>query len=357
MESAVKEYYGKTLQSSEDLKTNACCTFKAPPQHIKHIIEQIHDEVVSKYYGCGLTIPKDFSLLKGMEILDLGSGSGRDCYILSQLVGCCGKVVGVDMTDEMLEVANRHIEYHTKEFGLPKANVSFKKGNIQDLAAVGLEDDSFDLIVSNCVVNLAEDKDAVLREAYRILKPGGEMYFSDVYADRRIPEELQKDNILWGECLSGALYWNDFVSKAKLAGFAAPRIVEVSPIAALGPVAKQLGNICFASVTYRLWKIPGMEPSCEDYGQAVVYKGTIEEFPHSYQLDCVHTFITGKVEPVCSSTFKMISETRLNPHFTRIGDESRHFGLFPGCNSSNPFDITQETQKGDGSKSTSKCCC
>ena len=103
----VQKYYGETLSHSDDLKTNACCTDESMPDHMKTILANIHDEVMAKYYGCGMVSPQ---LLKGMKILDLGSGSGKDCYALAQLVGEEGEVVGVDMTDEQLAVANKHID-------------------------------------------------------------------------------------------------------------------------------------------------------------------------------------------------------------------------------------------------------
>ena len=109
-------------------------------------------------------------------------------------------------------------------------NIEFVKGNIEELDRLGLEKGSFDLIISNCVVNLAKDKQKVLDDAFDLLKPGGEMYFSDVYSDRRVSQELQNDPVLWGECLSGALYWNDFLNFAKKAGFTDPRAVENKPI-------------------------------------------------------------------------------------------------------------------------------
>ncbi len=110
----VQTYYGKELQNTNDLKTNACCTLTAPPKYILEALRNVHDEVQSKYYGCGLTIPTQ---VEGLRILDLGSGSGRDCYIAAQLVGEKGSVVGVDMTDEQLAVANDYIEYHREKFG------------------------------------------------------------------------------------------------------------------------------------------------------------------------------------------------------------------------------------------------
>ena len=219
----VQEYYGQELESSADLKTNACCTIQAPPKHILDALTQIHDEVKDKYYVCGLTIPYE---LEGLRVLDLGSGSGRDCFIASKLVGQKGEIIGIDMTDEQLAVANKHIDYHTKEFGYKYSNVKFIKGNIDNLDQLDLEEGSFDLIISNCVINLALDKQKVLNDAFRLLKPGGEMYFSDVYSDRRISQKLQKDPVLWGECLSGALYWNDFLHYSKKAGFTDPRSVE-----------------------------------------------------------------------------------------------------------------------------------
>lgn len=162
MKDAVKEYYGKVLQSSDDLKTDACCTDTQIPNYLKKALSNVQDEVMSRYYGCGLVAPQK---LEGMRILDLGSGSGRDCYVLSQLVGESGLVVGVDMTDEQLDVANRHIEYHREKFGYAESNVIFKKGYIECLDELGFEDNSFDIIISNCVINLSPDKNAVLREA------------------------------------------------------------------------------------------------------------------------------------------------------------------------------------------------
>jgi arsenite methyltransferase len=138
-----------------------------------------------------------------------------------------------------------------------------------------VNDESLDLVISNCVVNLSPDKPAILRSVYNGLKNGGEFYFSDVYASRRIPERLQKDKTLWGECLSGALYEHDFISMVKKIGFADPRELSRSEITVGNPkVKEQLGKIKFWSITYRLFKLPGMlEDRCEDYGQVAFYLG------------------------------------------------------------------------------------
>lgn len=338
----VQEYYGEKLQKSEDLKTNACCTITPPAPHIQKVMSMIHDEVHSKYYGCGLTIPYQ---LDGLKILDLGSGSGRDCYIASKLVGESGEVVGIDMTDAQLDVANRHIDYHTEKFGFKKPNVSFVKGNIDNLDQVELEEGSFDIIISNCVINLAIDKQKVLSDAFRLLKPGGEMYFSDVYSDRRIGSDLQKDPVLWGECLSGALYWNDFLNLSKNAGFTDPRAMSSSPITIENQdVERKVGDIKFFSVTYRLFKIDGLESDCEDYGQSVRYKGTIEGKEASFDLDDHHNFPKGKMITVCGNTYKMLFDTRFKDHFEFFGNWDTHYGIFEGCGGNMPFGESTSNQ-------------
>lgn len=337
----VQEYYGKELTSTEDLKTNACCTFEQPPTFIKNALKNIHDEVVSKYYGCGLAVP---SKLEGLKVLDLGSGSGRDCYLLAQLVGERGAVVGVDMTDEQLAVANKYIDHHAEVFGYASSNVSFLKGNIEELEKLELEEASFDLIISNCVINLATDKEKVLRDAYRLLKPGGEMYFSDVYSDRRISTSLQNDPVLWGECLSGALYWNDFLRIAQKVGFTDPRSVKNNPITIENEeVQEKCGNIQFFSVTYRLFKIEGLEDECEDYGQAVAYKGGIANHTASFDLDDHHHFPLNKIITVCGNTYKMLYDTRFKNHFEFYGTWDTHYGVFEGCGGAMPFS-TEDTE-------------
>eukprot|EP00010_Vexillifera_abyssalis_P007702 CAMPEP_0201550020 /NCGR_PEP_ID=MMETSP0173_2-20130828/6446_1 /ASSEMBLY_ACC=CAM_ASM_000268 /TAXON_ID=218659 /ORGANISM="Vexillifera sp., Strain DIVA3 564/2" /LENGTH=312 /DNA_ID=CAMNT_0047959893 /DNA_START=168 /DNA_END=1106 /DNA_ORIENTATION=- len=310
---------------------------------------KIHDEVASKFYGCGLIAP---TLLKGMDILDLGSGSGMDCYVLSALATQEGSVCGIDMTKEQLQVAEKHRDFHAKIFGHSKSNVRFVHGLIEDLAAAGLDKDAmFDVIVSNCVINLADDKRAVLSEAFRVLKEGGEMYFSDVYADRRIDQQLVSDPILYGECLSGALYWNDFLQMARSVGFADPRLVRSRPLEITNEkVAAKIGHIKFYSATYRLFKLKELEQDCEDYGQAVRYRGTIEHHPNQYDLDAHHCFEQGKMTSVCANTFNILKKSRYAEHFEFFGDQSTHYGIFPGCGKQIPF-VTESPIGGGGS-----CC-
>jgi SAM-dependent methyltransferase len=351
----VQEYYGATLSSSADLRTDACCDASSVPEALRPLLARIHPEVLSRYYGCGLVVPP---LLEGLRVLDLGCGSGRDVYLLAQLVGASGAVVGVDMTSEQLAVARRHQQHHAEQFGF--ANVEFLEGRIEQLEQLPLEPGSFDLVISNCVVNLSTDKLAVLNGVRRLLRSGGEFFFADVYADRRVPEALRHDPVLYGECLSGALYWNDFVRLARQACFADPRLVNDRPLAITDPeLAARTGAIRFFSATYRLFQIPELEDACEDHGQAVIYRGTIAEHPHALPFDKHHWIETGRVFPVCGNTFRMLAGSRLAPHFSFIGDFSRHFGLFEGCGTTIPFNgsATGTAASPAAATATSGSCC
>ncbi|NNU14753.1 methyltransferase domain-containing protein [Parvularcula sp. ZS-1/3] len=342
-------YYGKVLQGSEDLRTDACCTTEAPPLEIRQALSNVHDEVTGRYYGCGLVAPE---CLEGAAILDLGSGSGQDAYVLSQLVGPKGRIVGVDATPEQLEVANRHKDWHAERFGF--ANVEFMEGDIEKLDELDLEPGSFDIIVSNCVINLVQDKRAVFEQAHRLLKEGGEIYFSDVYGDRRVPEELQRDPVLHGECISGALYWGDFDRITRECGFADPRLVHDRPLVIGDP--QQLAKVQgynFFSATYRLFKLAGLEPRCEDYGQAVIYRGTIPGMEDAFALDNHHLIQKGRVFPVCGNTFLMLKDTRFAEHFEFIGDFSTHYGIFKGCGIEMPYG---SAVKPDAEATSGACC-
>jgi len=325
----VSDYYGKILQTKKDLKTSACCTLDKMPAYVQEPLKLIEDEIQMKFYGCGAPIPL---VLNGMKVLDLGCGTGRDCFVLSYFVGEKGEVVGVDMTEEQLEVGNRYLPVQTKKFGFKKPNVRFLQGYIEDLKAIHLPDNYFDIVISNCVVNLSPDKPAVLKEVFRVLKKGGEFFFSDVYADRRLPEWAQKDPILLGECLGGALYWKDFERLAQKTGFYDPRVFACSKIDLLDQdTIDKIGFACFNSITYRLFKLPELENACEDYGQVAYYKGTIKESSHSFILDNHHVFKKEKPMLVCSNTASMLQDTRLTSHFVVKGDLSTHYGLFDGC--------------------------
>lgn len=347
----VKDYYGKVLKSSKDLKTSACCDGGGVPAELEALLANVHEEVRAKYYGCGIVVPQ---ALKGARVLDLGSGSGRDVYLISQLVGTEGEVVGVDMTDEQLATAEAHADWHMRVFGYARRNVKFLKGYIEKLGELGLQPASFDAVVSNCVINLSVDKLAVLRGAYELLKPGGELYFADVYCDRRLPDSVRADPLLYGECLGGALYWNDFLPMAKQAGFLDPRLVTSRPIAVENEAMRaKLGQAKFFSATYRLFKLDGLETACEDYGQAVIYKGTVPGQADAFALDGHHLIERGKAFTVCGNTWRMLADTRFQPHFDFIGDFATHYGIFPGCGTSIPFATSAAPPKSSGG---SGCC-
>lgn len=344
-----RDYYGKVLTGSEDLKTDACCTAEAPPVEILAAMRNVHEDVRARYYGCGLVTPQ---AIEGCHILDLGSGSGQDAYILAQMVGESGSVSGVDTTPEQLAVANEHLEWHREKFGYAQSNVRFLEGDIEKLGDLGLPDGHFDVIVSNCVINLVADKQAVFDAAFKLLKPGGELYFSDVYADRRVPQHLLDDPVLHGECLSGALYWGDFVDQAKRAGFLDPRLVTSRPLG-IGDaaVAEKLDGIAFHSATYRLFKLD-LEMQCEDYGQAVRYKGTVPGQERVFELDGHHAIERGRMFPICGNSWKMLADTRFAEHFEFFGDFSHHFGVFPDCGVALPFSADEAT----AADSPAACC-
>jgi ubiquinone/menaquinone biosynthesis C-methylase UbiE len=342
---AVKKYYGEFLGGVKDLQTRACCPTESLPLPYRQILAEIDDEIIDKFYGCGSPIPP---ALEGCTVLDLGCGTGRDVYLASRLVGPEGFVIGVDMTDEQLVVARRHQGSQAKRFGFKESNVDFRKGYIEDLDALGIADNSIDVVISNCVINLSPRKERVFAEVFRVLKPGGELYFSDVFAGRRVPQELQSDPVLRGECLGGAMYIEDFRRLLRGIGCLDYRVVSKAPTAIDNPeVEAKVGMIAFYSMTLRAFKLPCLEDICEDYGQAAYYLGTIPDHPHRFSLDDHHTFITGKPMLVCGNTAAMVGETRFAGHFKVVGDRSVHFG---------PFDCSPTAAEAVGDPCGSGCC-
>ena len=329
----VSEYYGETLQSSDDLKTSACCPIDAMPEFMKPLLSKVHPEVSSRFYGCGSPIPP---ALEGKTVLDLGCGTGRDCYVLSQLVGDTGKVIGVDMTEAQLEVAKRHQQWHVEEFGQTQSNIEFHHGFIEDLAALGIEDNSIDVVVSNCVINLSADKQAVFAEIFRVLKPGGELYFSDVFSDRRLSPEQQQDKTMLGECLGGAMYIEDFRRMLLRLGVYDYRTMSQGAIALHDEeIVRMARNVSFFSATVRAFKID-VEDRCEDYGQTATYLGGITNQEMAFRLDDHHLFEIDRPVLVCENTAKMLASSRFGSYF-KVSEPIRHFGIFE-CSSTPPSD-------------------
>ncbi len=330
----VKNYYGRILKTNEDLKTSACCTTDSLPDEIKSILKNIEPEILDKFYGCGSPIPK---LLDGCTVLDLGCGTGRDVYVISKLVGEKGLSIGIDMTEEQLAVARKYTDAQMKKFGYAKPNVDFKQGYIEDLKEAGIKDNSVDVVISNCVVNLSPDKPQVFNEIFRVLKPGGELYFADVFTNSRVPQEFHDDSLAYGECLGGALYIEDFrrilsnlpVGQAGL-GCLDYRVVNKRRINIEDPIlAQKAGAVEFYSMTISAFKLNDLEDRCEDFGQVAYYQGTIDGCPNSFVLDDHHEFVAHKPLLVCGNTASMLMNTRYGKHFKIVGDKTRHFGLFP----------------------------
>src|SRR5688572_25264997 len=222
----VKERYGKAvMQALEGSKTSCCGSGNAAVSCCDPItdnlydigqISQVPEEALLASFGCGN--PTALAELKpGEVVLDLGSGGGIDVLLSARRVGPTGKAYGIDMTDEMLTVA----EENKRKSGL--MNVEFLKGEIENIP---LPDNSVDVIISNCVINLSAAKDKVLQEAFRVLKPGGRFAVSDVVTRGEIPSEIRGRVLLWVGCIAGALEENEYREKLRKAGFES---IEVEP--------------------------------------------------------------------------------------------------------------------------------
>ncbi len=218
---------GQAPQASSCCSTS-CCGDTANEADVSRALslyrpEEIRDlppEIVHETLGCGN--PMAIASLKpGETVLDLGSGAGLDCFLAARQVGPSGHVIGLDMTDSMLELARRN----QAKVGL--SNVEFRKGEIENMPVA---DSSVDVIISNCVINLSPDKDAVFREAFRVLKPGGRFAVSDVVTRGEVPELFRKALDLWAGCLSGALDEQGYLQRLRAAGFVDVRVMGSAAI-------------------------------------------------------------------------------------------------------------------------------
>ncbi len=306
----VSDFYGKEVQKTEDLIFDACCV----ADYDLALLQPITDEVKARRYGCGSPIPP---LLRGRTVLDLGCGAGIDCFIAAQLVGPEGRVIGVDMTAEQLEVARRNVAPIMANLGYASSNVTFLEGRIEEIP---VESGSVDVVISNCVINLSTAKERVFAEIARVLKPGGEFYIADIVADRRVPAHLKEDKRLYSECLSGAAYAEDLRRIMVRAGFEDVRTVSSRLL------RDEIEGIRFRSVVLRGFKLE-LEDRCEDYGQVAVYKGTIPEHTARFTLDQGHVFRAGNPVRICRNTAEMLTGSRFGAHFV-VSPALMHLGLF-----------------------------
>ena len=328
VESAVKEAYAA---GAERRIGELCCPVEYDPRYL----EVIPEEVIERDYGCG--DPSRY-LREGETVLDLGCGTGKICFIASQVVGPEGRVIGIDMTPEMLEIARQSTPEVAKRVGF--ANVEFRRGRIQDLAldldtldriladepvrdADGLfaaeavaddlrrtepmvEDESVDVVVSNCVLNLVDgrDKRRLFVEIFRVLRRGGRAVISDIVSDEEVPEPLRNDPELWSGCVSGAMTEEGFLRAFEDAGFYGIqiRVRQVDPW-------RTVEGIEFRPVTVEAFK--GKEGPCFERKQAVIYRGPFKEVLD----DDGHRMVRGQRSAVCDKTFQIYRGEPYAPHF------------------------------------------
>lgn len=328
LETAVEERYAAAARRPEDA---LCCPVDYDPRYLK----VIPPEVIERDYGCG--DPSRW-VREGETVLDLGSGTGKICFIASQVVGAKGRVIGVDMTDDMLEVARRNAPIVAERIGY--TNVEFRKGRIQDLAlnldlldehlrkrplngadawmkterwAADLRrerpliaDHSIDVVVSNCVLNLvdAASKPQLFDEIFRVLRLGGRTVISDIVSDEVVPDALQRDPELWSGCISGALTETAFLEAFERAGFYGVELVKRD-----AQPWRTVQGIEFRSVTVQAFK--GKQGPCFERNQAVIYKGPFKEVVD----DDGHRLRRGVRHAVCDKTFQLYGKAPYRDHF------------------------------------------
>jgi arsenite methyltransferase len=330
-EAAVFERYGNAAQEVE-----ACLCL--PVSYDEALLQVIPAEIIEKDYGCG--DPSRY-IHEGETVLDLGSGSGKACYIISQIVGAQGKVIGVDFNPPMIALARKYQKSIGDKLGYH--NVEFRRGKVQDLKT-NLElidqhlnenpvrsvadlarlddfenkirqeqpliaDESIDVIVSNCVLNLVrpEDKKQLFAEMYRVLKRGGRVAISDIVSDEPVPEHLAKDPNLWSACVSGAFQEEDFLRAFEEAKFYGIQIEEFRSEA-----YQTVEGIEFRAITVTAYK--GKEGPCVERNQAVIYRGPWKQVVD----DDGHTLERGARMAVCEKTLSIYSKPPYQNQFILV---------------------------------------
>lgn len=319
-EKSVRRRYSRAARATEPA---LCCPTSYEPRYL----EAIPGEVLERDYGCGDPTPYARS---GDTVLDLGSGAGKLCFILAQVVGAKGKVIGVDFTEEMLALARKHQPEVARRLGYD--NVVFHRGRIQDLAlpldeaeaylhsrplrsAAALADfeafcerlrasaplianESVDVIVSNCVLNLVKEseKEKLFSEMYRVLRRGGRVAISDIVSDEEVPAAMKRDPKLWSGCLAGALREDKFLAAFERAGFYGLQIEKYDR-----KPWQTVGGIEFRSITVAARK--GKEGPCLERHQAVIYKGPWMEVLD----DDGHRLRRGQRMAVCDKTYRLLT--------------------------------------------------
>lgn len=331
VESAVLDRYSQGAKTRQE---TLCC----PVNYDQTLLKILPQEIIDKDYGCG--DPSRY-VKPGDVVLDLGSGSGKICYMAAQLVGPEGLVIGVDMNDDMLALARKYQQDMARQLGQDR--VRFYKGHIQDLALdlnladaylaqhplhssadvakfqamqqqqkqeqPLIADNSVDLVISNCVLNLVSDaqKRQLVQEIYRVLKPLGRVAISDIVSDEPIPFSLKNDPELWSGCISGAFHEQAFLRSFKEAGFLAISYDKWDR-----QPWQTVAGIEFRSVT--LTAIKGENIACIDRGHALIYRGPYA----SISDDEGHLFPRGERMAVCERTFNFLTTGPLHNDFIGI---------------------------------------
>jgi len=302
----VREFYGK---AAEEPQPELCC----PVQYDREEISHIPKEVLDRFYGCGSPV-SIAGLSIGETMLDLGSGGGIDCFIAAKKVGSQGKVIGVDMTEKMLEVAGRNKREVAKNLGYNI--VEFRPGYLEEIPA---EDKSVDVITSNCVINLSPDKKRVFREMWRVLKDHGRIVVSDIVSEDALPAQMRVNRMLWGECISGALTEEEFLAWLEQSGFYGIQVLKKT-------YWKEVEQHRFFSVTVRARKYEKTS-GCVYRGQRAVYLG-----PQKAVMDEEgHLFPRNEAIEVCTDTASKLAHPPYKGSFVILEPGADAHGFEHAC--------------------------
>lgn len=291
------------------------------PNSARPLLFNVAAEIKNTFHEHGAPMPP---LLEGCTVADLCCGSGRDTYLAAQLVGEAGRVIGVEPVKERLAIAKKYRSKEMRQFGFSEGNVELVHAAPEDLSFI--PDASVDVVVSNCTFNLSPDKQAYLAEVRRVLKEGGEFYFTDVFCDRRIPEELAQDAKLRSLRLAGALYIQDFRRLACANGFLDPRYLITNKTPLTAEEQALFPDVAFATITARLVKTDLVEDICESYGETVTYLGGLPDYPDYFLFDKDIKFGVGETRTVCGNVTGLVRSSRYGKVFEVAGDRSRHLG-------------------------------
>lgn len=298
----------------------------AVPGEAKEKLFNVAAEIKNTFHEFGCPLPP---LLEGCTVVDLCCGSGRDAYLAAQLVGPAGRVVGVEPDESRLAVARKYLGRQIKQFGYGECNVELVHGVPEDLSFI--PDGTADVVVSNCTFNLSPDKAAYIAEVKRVLKPQGEWYFTDVFTDRRIPQEASDKMENVALRLGGALFVEDFRRMAQSGGFHDPRYVVTRKTPLTDEEAARFPGVAFATVTCRLISSELTSDHCEDYGEEIVYDGSLPDYPEFFLFDKDIRFPAGKPCRVCDNVSALgLGGCRYAQVISVRGDRSVHYGDIHG---------------------------